>query len=208
MKTKLFLFTSLIIALGALSITFNTGCGGKKGSSDSTKTEASQANDNVSIMKKNVKDYVCKKVIYFPETYESLKFNIDTVYVNTGLIAQKKEKESNLENDKSTSINVETFIKNYDNQDFDAVCKGGIYYSNEKNQLASLKSEIASLQSQISELDKQIGQNKNVIQSYNVFHAFNAKDKENKLSVTEANIVIDKDLKVVSYTVVPKDVSK
>ncbi|MGD0712485.1 MAG: hypothetical protein ABR968_15015 [Bacteroidales bacterium] len=208
MKTKQFLFAILILALGALSITLNTGCGGKKGSSDSTKTETPQANDNVSIMKKNVKDYICKKVIYFPETYESLKFNIDTVYVNTGLIAQKKEKESNLEQDKSASINAENFIKNYDSQDFDALSKGTIYYSNEKNQLASLKSEISNLQSQISELDKQIGQNKNVIQSYNVFHAFNAKDKENKLSVTEANIAIDKDLKVISYTVVPKDASK
>lgn len=202
-----------LLTTATIAITLSTGCGNKNNSSDSTKTETSQ-DDNFSKIKQNVKDYICKKVIYFPESYESLKFVIDTVYVNTDLIAEKKEKESTLEKDKTDLTTVEKFIKNYDkvasmiknkqdadptNAEMDAYGKGSTYYSKERNHLENLKTEIINLPLQIAELNKQIEQNKNVIKSYNVFHAFNAKDKENKLSVTEVNIILDKDFKVINY---------
>ena len=197
-----------LLAIIIITITINSNCGSKNKSEDSQ-------NENLSKIKQNVKDYICKNVIYFPESYEALKFVVDTVYVNTELIAQKKEKEAALEKDKNSLASVEKFIKNYEkvdamikhpkdsddptNQEGDAYAKGSTYYSKERNHLENLKSEIMNLPLQISELEKQIEQNKNVIKSYNIFHAFNAKDKENKLSVTEANIVIDKDFKVISY---------
>ena len=200
-----------LLTMAIIVITLHSACGNKNNSSDSTASD----NEDLSKMKQNVKNYICKNVIYFPESYEPLKFVVDTVYVNTELIAQKKEKEAALEKDKNSLASVEKFIKNYEkvdamikhpkdsddptNEESNAYGKGSIYYSKEKTHLENLKSEITNLPLQISELDKQIEQNKNVIKSYKVFHAYNAKDKENKLSVTEANIIIDKDYKVTNY---------
>lgn len=182
MKTKLFFTSILILALGALSINFNTGCSGKKGSTDSTKT----VDDNLSKIKQNITDYICKgaNAIYFPETYKPLRYIVDTVYVNSDFINEKQDKTQEI----------------HDLHLLDSIHNTSSHIYEKAQGLASYNSEIANLNSQIAQLDKQMEQHKNEIKFYKVFHAYNAKCNDNQMRVCEANIVVGKDLKIVSYT--------